>query len=78
MQGQFVGTYNCILFLHSCRDISYLTSWSYPCKLAWISMRGNSDYIGLMALFYTDCLFKPRAGMILFYGRIFHVAKSLF
>ena len=28
-------------------------------------MRSNSDYIGLTTIFYTDCLFKPKAGMIL-------------
>ena len=25
-------------------------------------MRSNSNYLGLTAVFYTDCLFKPRAG----------------
>ena len=41
-------------------------------------MRGNSDYLGLTALFYTDCLFKPRAGMIPYYGRTCHITKSFF
>ena len=31
-----------------------------------------------MAIFYTDCLLKPRAGMILFYVRTCQITKSLF
>ena len=41
-------------------------------------MRSNSDYLSLTALFNTDCLFKPRAGMILFYGRTCQVTEILF
>ena len=40
-------------------------------------MRSNNDYLGLTSPFYTDCLFKPSAGMILFYGRTCRT-KSLF
>ena len=41
-------------------------------------MRSNSDYLGFTALFNTDCLFKPRAGMILFYGCAYQITKTLF
>ena len=41
-------------------------------------MRIDSYYLSLTALFYTACLFKPRAGMILFYGRTCQITKSLF
>ena len=41
-------------------------------------MRSNNNYLGLTALFYTDCLLKPRVGMILFYGRTCQITKSLF
>ena len=32
----------------------------------------------LTALFYTGYLLKPRAGIILFYGRTCQITKSLF
>ena len=35
----------------------------YPVFCEDLTMRSNSDYLVLMALFYTDCLFKPRVGM---------------
>ena len=67
-------------------DINYLISWSSPCKLAWITslvckgltMRSNSNYICFTALFYTDNLFKPKAGKIPFNGRTFQITKCLF
>ena len=41
-------------------------------------MRSNSDYLGPTALFYTDCLFEPGAGMLLFYGHTWQITNSLF
>ena len=58
----------------NCRDISCLISRPSPHKLCWISRRSNSDY--LTALFYTDCLFKPRAAKMLFYGCTCQTTKS--
>ena len=54
-----------------------LVIWFHS-HLLCLTMRSNSDYLGLTAIFNTDCLFKPRAGMILFYGRTCQITKTLF